>query len=95
MQCLRIVSAPARRHPRRLPTDKNQVVEPEEEVDDAELDGEEPDGEDAGVGAVVSELAPDSLLAGVFSDSLLGLSLPSLALLSLCFAWLGSFNLFE
>ena len=70
--------------------ERYQVVEPEDEFEDAGLDGE-----DAGAGAAVSELAPDSLLAGVFSDSLLGLSLPSLAWPSLCFAWLGSFSLFE
>ena len=70
--------------------ERYQVVEPENEFEDAELDGE-----DAGAGAVVSEPAPDSLLAGVFSDSLLGLSLASLAGLSGCFAWLGSFSLFE
>ena len=66
------------------------MAEPEDEFEDAALDGE-----DVGAGAVVSELAADSLLAGVFSDSRLGVSLASLAGLSGCFAWLGSFNLFE
>ena len=64
--------------------------EPEDELAEAELDGEE-----EGAGAVVSEPAPASLLAGTFSDSLPGLSLASLAGLSGCFAWLGSFSLFE
>lgn len=66
------------------------MAEPEDEFEDAELDGE-----DAGAGAVVSELVADSLLAGVFSGSPLGLSVASLAGLSGCLAWLGSFNLFE
>ena len=70
------------------------MAEPEEEPED-ELEDAGLDEEDAGAGAVVSEPAPDSLLAGVFSGSLLGLSLPSLAWPSLCLAWLGSFNLFE
>ena len=64
--------------------------EPEDELEDAELDGE-----GAGAGAVASEPAPASLLAGAFSDSLPGLSLASLAGLSGCFPWLGSFSLFE
>ena len=72
----------------------NQAAEPEEEPED-ELEDSELDGEEAGAGAVVSEPAPDSLLAGVFSDSLPDLSLPALAWLSLCLAWLGSFSLFE
>ena len=59
----------------------NQVAEPEEELDDAEFDGE-----DAGAGAFVSALAPDSLLAVTFSGSPLGLSLASLAWVSDCFA---------
>ena len=74
--------------------DRNQVAEPEEEPED-ELEEAELDGEDAGAGAVVSVLEPDSLLAGTFSDSPPGLSLASLAGLSLCLAWLGSFSLFE
>ena len=68
----------------------NQVAEPEEEFEDAEFDGE-----DAGAGAFVSELDPDSLLAVTFSGSPLGLSLASLAWVSGCFAWLWSFSLFE
>jgi len=70
------------------------VAEPDEELED-ELEDAELDEEDAGAGAVVSELDPDSLLAVTFSDSPLGLSLASLAGLSGCFAWLGSFSLFE
>lgn len=72
----------------------NQVAEPEEELEE-ELDDAELDGEDAGAGAVVSEPAPDSLLAVTFSDSPPGLSLASLAGPSGSFAWLGSFSLFE
>ena len=70
------------------------MAEPEEELED-EFEDAELDGEDAGAGAVVSELAEGSLLAGVFSDSLPGLSLASLAGLSGCLVWLGSFSLFE
>ncbi|MCY4131449.1 MAG: hypothetical protein OXF39_02255 [Nitrospira sp.] len=73
---------------------ENQVAEPEEELGD-ELEDAGFDGEDAGAGAVVSELAPDSLLAVTFSGSPPGLSVASLAGLSGCFAWLGSFSLFE
>ena len=67
------------------------MVEPEEELEDEpELDGGDAGGDDD-----VSAVEPDSLLAGAFSDSPLGLSLVSLAWPSPCFVWLGSFNLFE
>ena len=64
--------------------------EPEDESEEAELDGG-----DAGDDVDVPAVEPDSLLPGAFSDSPLGLSLVSLAWLSLCFVWLGSFSLFE
>ena len=54
------------------------MAEPEEEPED-ELEDAGLDEEDAEAGAVVSEPASDSLLAGVFSGSPLGLSLASLA----------------
>ncbi len=69
--------------------ERTQVVESE---DDPEFDGAGLDGGDVGVDDDVSGVEPDSLFAGGFSDPL---PAPSLAWLSLCFAWLGSFILFE
>lgn len=63
-----------------------------ESEDDPEFEDAELGGGGAGADDDVSAVEPDSLLAGAVSDSLLGLSL---AVLSFCFAWLGSFNLFE
>ena len=80
--------APLRRQ--RLLTKRNQVVEPEDEPEDTELDGA-----GAGDDDDLSAVEPDSLLAWAFSDALLGLSLVSLGWPSLGFSWLGSFNLFE
>lgn len=73
------------------------MVEPEDELEDEPEEPEEAelDGGDAGDDVDVPDVEPDSLLAGVFSGSPLGLSLASLAGLSGCFAWLGSFSLFE
>ena len=67
------------------------MAEPEEELED-ELDDERFDGEEAGAGACVSVLVPDSLLAVTFPDSPPGLSLAGLPD---SFVWLGSFSLFE
>lgn len=84
---MRIVSVPALLRPQEKPTERYQVVEPEEESEDAVLDeGEEGAGDD------VSEMEPVSFLAGVFSDPP---SVPSLDGLTGCFTWLGSFNLLE
>ena len=69
--------------------ERNQVVESE---DEPEFEGAGLDGGDVGEDDDVSGVEPDSLFAGVFSDPL---PAPSLAWLSLCFAWLGSFSLFE
>ena len=69
--------------------ERNQVVESE---DEPEFEGAGLDGGDVGVDDDVSGVEPDSLFAGVFSDPL---SVPSFAGLSGCFAWLGSFILFE